>query len=49
LRLVAQDTRKGHPYICLALFLFMLWIFATDNHHNTIAANYLAALTARFY
>src|SRR2546421_13025104 len=40
---------QGYPNICLALFLFMLWIFATDNHHNTIAADYLAAVTTRFH
>jgi len=27
----------------------MLWIFATDNHHNTIAADYLAMVTTRFH
>jgi hypothetical protein len=32
----------------LALLLFMLWILATDNHHNTIAADYLAVLATRF-
>jgi hypothetical protein len=27
----------------------MLWILATDNHHNTIAADYLTVLTTRFH
>jgi hypothetical protein len=43
------DAHNGHPYISLALFLFMLRVFAADNHHNTIAADYLAMLTARFH
>jgi len=36
-------------YISLTLSLFMLRVFTTDNHHNTIAADYLAMLTARFH
>jgi hypothetical protein len=26
----------------------MLWIFATNHHYNTLTANDLAAITARF-
>src|SRR5713101_5310386 len=37
----------GRP--CLTLSLFMLWIFTTDNHYDTIAADYLAVFTTRFY
>jgi len=33
----------------LALLLFMLRIFAANNHYHTMAANDLTAITTRFH
>jgi hypothetical protein len=49
--LVAWNVNAGdssHLFLQLPLLLFMLGVFATDNHYNTIAANDFAVLTTRF-
>src|SRR5215467_418891 len=48
---VAWNVNAGdssHLSLQLPLLLFMLGVFATDNHHNTLPADDLAVLTAWF-
>src|SRR5438034_6613598 len=44
-----RECLRGTRRSCLTLPLFMLWIFTTDNHYDTIATDYLAVFTTWFY